>query len=115
MSTVSEGTERDGEDGSHRPSTVLYAGRAKPGPFTALTHRNFALFLGARVLAGLAVQMQGVAIGWQVYAITGKALDLGLIGLAQFLPFVVLVLPAGQVADHFNRRTIVATATEYPT
>jgi len=66
------------------------------------------LFLGARVLATLAVQMQSVAIGWQVYAITGDALDLGLIGLAQFLPFVVLVLPAGQIADRFDRRTILA-------
>jgi MFS family permease len=52
--------------------------------------------------------MQSVAIGWQIYAITGDALDLGLIGLAQFLPFVVLVLPAGQVADRFDRRTIIA-------
>ena len=52
--------------------------------------------------------MQSVAIGWQVYGITGDPLDLGLIGLAQFLPFVVLVLPAGQVADRFNRRTILA-------
>jgi len=81
---------------------------ARPGPFAALAHRNFALYLGARLLATLAVQMQSVAIGWQVYAITGKALDLGLIGLAQFLPFVVLVLPAGHVADRFDRRAIVA-------
>jgi MFS family permease len=76
--------------------------------FAALAHRNFALYLGARLLATLAVQMQSVAIGWQIYAITGDALDLGLIGLAQFLPFVVLVLPAGQVADRFDRRTIIA-------
>lgn len=76
--------------------------------FPALRHRNFVLYLGARVLATLAVQMQSVAIGWQVYAITGDPLDLGLIGLAQFLPFVVLVLPAGQIADRFDRRTIVA-------
>jgi MFS family permease len=78
------------------------------GAFAALKHKNFSLYLGARLLATLAVQMQSVAIGWQVYAITGNALDLGLIGLAQFLPFVVLVLPAGQVADRFERRTIIA-------
>lgn len=72
-----------------------------------LRHRNFALFLAARFLATLAVQMQGVAVGWQVYAITGDPLDLGLIGLAQFLPFFVLVLPAGQVADHVDRRLIL--------
>ena len=52
--------------------------------------------------------MQTVAVGWQVYAITRNPLDLGLIGLSQFLPFVVLVLPAGQVADHYDRRRIIA-------
>ncbi len=51
--------------------------------------------------------MQSVAIGWQVYAATGDPLDLGLIGLAQFLPFVILVLPAGQVADRMDRRLIL--------
>jgi MFS family permease len=51
--------------------------------------------------------MQGVAVGWQVYAITKDPFDLGLIGLAQFMPFVVLVLPAGQVADRFDRRLIL--------
>ncbi|NJN52189.1 MAG: MFS transporter [Gammaproteobacteria bacterium] len=79
-----------------------------PDRFPALRHKNFTLYLAARVIATLAVQMQSVAIGWQVYAITGDPLDLGLIGLAQFLPFVVLVLPAGQIADRFDRRTIVA-------
>ena len=52
--------------------------------------------------------MQSVAVGWQVYAITKNPLDLGLIGLAQFLPFIVLVLPAGQIADRFDRRLILA-------
>ncbi|HXC52467.1 MAG TPA: MFS transporter [Candidatus Limnocylindrales bacterium] len=80
--------------------------RRLPG---ALGHPGFALFLSARFLATFAVQMQGVAIGWQVYEITGNALDLGLIGLAQFLPFFVLVLPAGQVADRLDRRLILAT------
>lgn len=74
----------------------------------ALGYRDFRLFLAARFLATIAVQMQSVAIGWQVYEKTGKPLDLGLIGLAQFLPFVVLVLPAGQVADRFERRLIIA-------
>jgi MFS family permease len=77
--------------------------------FDAFAHPGFALFLSARFLATLAVQMQGVAIGWQIYAITGNPLDLGLIGLAQFLPFVVLVLPAGHVADRLDRRRILAT------
>ena len=75
--------------------------------FSALRHRNFALYLCARLLGTIAVQMQNVAVGWQVYAITGDALDLGFIGLAQFAPFVALVLVAGQAADHFNRRVII--------
>ena len=76
--------------------------------FEAFRYPNFGLYLSARVLATLAVQMQGVAVGWQVYAITNDPLDLGLIGLAQFLPFMVFVLPAGQVADRVNRRLVLA-------
>ncbi|MEZ5577305.1 MAG: MFS transporter [Candidatus Competibacteraceae bacterium] len=75
--------------------------------FGALRHRNFAFYLSARLLGTIAVQMQNVAVGWQVYAMTGNALDLGWIGLAQFAPFVALVLVAGQAADHFNRRAII--------
>lgn len=52
--------------------------------------------------------MQTVAVGWQVYEITRDPLDLGLIGLSQFLPFVLLVLPAGHVADRHNRQRVLA-------
>jgi MFS family permease len=51
--------------------------------------------------------MLSVAVGWQIYEITGRALDLGLIGLVQFIPSVVLALPAGHFADQFERRRIV--------
>lgn len=64
-------------------------------------------FLSARFLAALAAQMQIVAVGWQMYAITGDPLDLGLIGLSQFVPFVALILPAGQAADRYDRSRIV--------
>lgn len=64
-------------------------------------------FVSARFLATLAAQIQIVAVGWQMYAITGDPLDLGLIGLSQFIPFVTLILPAGHVADHYNRSRIV--------
>lgn len=74
---------------------------------SALRHRDFTLYLLARFLGAVAVQMQSVAVGWQVYALTGDALDLGLIGLAQFAPFVPLVLIAGQMADRFDRRRII--------
>jgi MFS family permease len=75
--------------------------------FAALRHRNYALYLGSRILGTLAVQMQSVAIGWQVYAMTGSLFDLGLIGLAQFAPFLLLILPAGHAADSWNRRNII--------
>ena len=76
--------------------------------FAILRNRNFAFYLSSRVLGTLAVQMQSVAIGWQVYDITGSLYDLGLIGLAQFAPFLLLILPAGHVADRYNRRTVIA-------
>ncbi len=65
-------------------------------------------YLTARFISSLAVQMLVVAVGYQVYAVTGSALDLGLIGLSQFLPFIVLALPAGHVADVVDRRRILA-------
>jgi len=74
---------------------------------SALRHREFTLYLCARFLGAVAVQMQSVAVGWQVYALTGDALDLGLVGLAQFAPFLPLVLIAGQMADRFDRRRII--------
>ena len=81
---------------------------ADPPPrFAVLRNRDFTLFLAARFLATLAVQMQTVAVGWQVYEVTRDPLDLGLIGLSQFLPFVLLILPAGHMADSRDRRRII--------
>ncbi|GAB3463346.1 MFS transporter [Massilia terrae] len=72
-----------------------------------LRNRNLSLYLSSRFLGTIAVQMQSVAVGWQVYQLTGSLFDLGLIGLAQFAPFLLLILWAGHVADTHNRRTIV--------
>lgn len=72
-----------------------------------LGERDFVRYLIARCLGTLAVQMQTVAVGWQVYAATRDPLHLGLIGLSQFLPFIVLILPAGHAADYYDRRRIV--------
>lgn len=69
--------------------------------------RSFLSYLGARTLSALGVQMQGVAVGWQVYELTGSLLDLGFIGLAQFAPFFVLILPAGQAADRYDRKRLL--------
>ena len=70
-------------------------------------HRAFAAFWFARIASGFGFQMLSVAVGWQIYALTGRAFDLGLIGLVQFVPSVLLALPAGHVADQFERRRIV--------
>ncbi len=73
-----------------------------------LRHRPFALYWSARVCTSFAYQMQSVAIGWTVYELTGSAFDLGLVGLAQFLPVALLTLLVGHVADRYDRRRIVA-------
>jgi len=72
-----------------------------------LKNRDFTLYLGARFCSSIAAQMIIMAVGWQVYHLTGRVLDLGLIGLSQFLPFLLLVLIAGHVADQFDRRLII--------
>jgi MFS family permease len=74
---------------------------------TLLAQRPFVLFWFARVFAMLGRQMVGVAVGWQMYALTGSALDLGFVGLAQFVPSFFLVLVAGHVADRFDRRRVL--------
>jgi MFS family permease len=83
------------------------AGPASTREPTLIGQRPFVLFWFARVFAMIAHQMLAVAVGWQVYSLTGRALDLGLVGLAQFLPSFFLVLVAGHVADHFDRRRVL--------
>jgi MFS family permease len=75
--------------------------------FAVLRHRDFTLYLSARLLSSVAAQMLIIAVGWQVYEITGRVLDLGLIGLSQFLPFLCLSLFAGHAADQYDRRWII--------
>ena len=74
---------------------------------SVFAHRPFALFWASRVLSTTAFQMQSVAVGWLVYELTGSALDLGLVGLAQFVPMLALALVTGHVADNFDRRRIL--------
>ncbi|HWW15292.1 MAG TPA: MFS transporter [Candidatus Dormibacteraeota bacterium] len=73
----------------------------------AFTHPDFVLFQIARFLIVAAVEMQAVAVGWQVYDITKRALDLGLVGLAQFLPGILLFLVSGHTSDRFERRRVL--------
>jgi MFS family permease len=77
-------------------------------PDSVLHHRPFVLFWFARVATTMAYQMLVVAIGWQLYELTGNPLDLGLVGLVQFVPGILLVLVIGQVTDRYDRRVILS-------
>ena len=79
-------------------------------PLAVLRYRGYAAYAAARFCTTLCWQMLSVAVGWQVYALTHNPLDLGYVGLVQFLPFVVLVLPGGYVADHVERRLVLVAA-----
>src|ERR1700730_14749705 len=67
----------------------------------------FLLFLASRSLSRFSSQIAAVAIGWQVYDLTGRAFDLGMVGLVQFLPTALLVFVAGHAADRFQRKRVV--------
>src|SRR5215472_15066536 len=85
------------------PSTAeARAGRA------AFTHPGFVLFQLARFLIVSAAEMQAVAVGWQVYDITKRPLDLGYVGLAQFLPGILLFPISGHVSDRFERNKVLS-------
>lgn len=83
------------------------AGAPPHAPFAALAHRDFRFYVAARFLATLAVQMQGLAVGFQLYELTHRKIILAWVGLAQFLPIVGLSILAGQVADRRDRRAIL--------
>ena len=90
---------------------------AEPGaprahdPYAVLRFPDFRRFVGSVLVLTVATQIQAVVVGWQVYALTKDALSLGLVGLAEALPFIGIALLAGHVADRVNRRRVVALAT----
>ncbi len=69
---------------------------------------RYVRFWFARICSTISFQMAAVAVGWQVYALTHSTFALGMVGLVQFLPMVLLTLVVGQVADRFNRKTIIS-------
>jgi MFS family permease len=75
-----------------------------------LLHRPYVQFLYVRIAASVALQIQAVAVGWQMYALTNSPFQLGLIGLVQFVPAVGLFLATGHAADRYDRRLIASTA-----
>src|SRR5262245_10658714 len=76
-------------------------------PDSILRHPPFMFYWGARTCASLGYMMMGVAVAWQMYALTGSAFDLGLVGLMQFLPMAMFMLVAGQIADRHDRRRML--------
>jgi MFS family permease len=77
---------------------------------TVYRDRDFHFFAGGRFFATVAMQVQSVAIGWQIYGITHSTLALGLVGLCQFAPMFLLTLPAGDISDRFDQRRILSAA-----
>ena len=75
--------------------------------YAAFSHGSFLRFWAARFLATFAAQIVSVAVGWQVYDLTRDPFDLGLVGVIQFIPSLLLVLVTGAVADRFGRRLIM--------
>lgn len=73
-----------------------------------LRQKNLRFFVAARMATAFAMQMQNVALGWSVYALTGDPLSLGYVALAQFVPALLFVLAAGHAADRFDRRRVAA-------
>lgn len=76
-------------------------------PRAAFQYRDFRLFQAGRALSIIGTEMQAVAVGWQVFEITKRPLDLGYVGLVQFLPGILLAIPAGHAADRFDRRAVL--------
>lgn len=88
---------------------------SRPDPYAALRYPNYRYFVLGRSFFTLAMQMQTVAVSWEIYqrlrmSAKDAALALGCIGLVQVLPMLLFALPAGQAADRFNRRTIAMSA-----
>ncbi len=77
-------------------------------PRSLLQHPDFVRFQLARFVSTIGTQVTSVAVGWQVYAHTHRKIDLGYVGLAQFVPGVALALVTGAVADRFDRRRVIA-------
>src|SRR5712672_869826 len=108
-----EFTWRQAESGYGKPRPAGAGRQRRPfmtsfaAPLPSLKrHKPFALFWVMRVTTTGAYFMQAVAIGWQIYDMTGNPLDLGLVGLVQFFPLVLLAVVVGQIIDRYDRRAI---------
>lgn len=80
----------------------------QPSRFAAFTYQAYAKYWTARLCNNFATQIVAVAVAWQIYDLTRDPFDLGIIGLVQFLPLLLLVLITGAVADRFGRKRVMA-------
>ena len=92
------------------PQPSLAAAAQDPATASVYRHAGFVAFLVARVVAVVATQVQAVVVAWQVYDLTRQPLALAYVGLAQFLPMLCLLLPAGDLIDRFARKRILAAS-----
>src|ERR1700678_1611959 len=94
--------ESDSPDKQAEPATI-----ADDSPYALFQNRDFSLFLIGRFIAVFGQQMLSVAVDWEIYERTHSTLALGFVGLSQMLPIVLWTLPAGYIADNFNRKRVV--------
>jgi MFS family permease len=80
-------------------------------PYAVLRNRDFLLYLIGRLVASMGQQMFVMAVGWELYHRTRSAVPLGLVGLTQMVPMVLFTLPAGHVADNYNRKQVIVFTT----
>jgi len=97
-------------DPRNEPEFAPIAHDPKHDPYIALRVRDYRLYLATSILATVGGEMQMVAVGWELYERTGSALNLGFVGLALGLPFLLLALPGGQLADRVGRGRIIMAA-----
>lgn len=86
------------------------AAPARHDPYRALREAGYRRYLSGNLLGTFGLQMQAVAVGWELYERTHSALALGLTGLVQFLPMVLFFLPVGHLVDRYDRKSVVMAA-----
>jgi MFS family permease len=79
----------------------------KNDPFAALRYKNFMLYIGTRFFLSMTIRMHGVIASWQIYKYTKDELALGMVGLSEVIPFIIVSFFAGHIADNYNRKTII--------
>src|ERR1041385_5801517 len=86
---------------------AISEGEGRADPYQVLRNRDFLLYLIGRFIASLGQQMLTVAVGWEIYERTHSSLALGLVGLTQMAPMLLFILPAGHIADNYDRKRTI--------